>query len=739
MFGNWLIYRRLPWILAADPRDCGASVFASLARFHGHHVTLEEARGLVGTDRDGTTLAGLRDGGRAIGLEAHPAHATYEALGEIPLPAIVHLKHSEGHYLVLYRWTPAGVVVLDPNHGVRRLRRTEFEAVWSGYLVVYRPTPALTAKAPSFHPRGRFLGLVGQHKPALLVALVAALVATSLGWLATFFLQVLFDRILPNRDERLLVALGTGLVLVSGIQAGLQFGRLWLAAIVGRHMHQDYGARYIRHLMRLPMKVFDARCVPGLVMRITQAEQIQLAATESGVLLVADVAMFVATLGIICVYDPVAALIAAAAAPLILIATVVLNERVQATQLAAMVRQEEFGSQMVDTFDALRTIKIFSAEGRYQRALEARLDALTRARRENRVAMALPIAWSWLATSLVTAAILWYGSHAVLTGRMTAGDLLVLFGMMAFYLTPVQRFPATVLLIRAALLGVERLEEIGALPEEAGRTTDPTSLPVVRGRIEFDRVSFGYKRHRPVLKDVSFAIEAGETVAVVGETGSGKTTLANLIAGFYLPTAGEVRIDGVGTQRIEPEHLRRSISAVFQDAKLLQQSVAENITLLAEAPLEDVVRVARLANADDFIAGLYNGYDAQVARFGENFSAGQAQRIALARALLKDAPILLLDEATSNLDGATEQGILRALEENRRGRTTVVIAHRLGTVVNADRIVVMADGEVVETGTHAELWARGGRYFELFRAQVGLPVPPVVGVGESVLATGRVA
>src|SRR5262249_50690514 len=167
-------------------------------------------------------------------------------------------------------------------------------------------------------------------------------------------------------------------------------------------------------------QIFDARCVPGLVMRITQAEQIQLAATESGVLLVADVGMFLATLGIICLYDPVAALIAAAAAPLILIATVVLNERVQATQLAAMVRQEEFGAQMVDTFDALRTIKIFSAEGRYQQQLQTRLDALTRARRENRIAMALPTAWSWLVTSLVTAAILWYGSDRVLTRRVTA-------------------------------------------------------------------------------------------------------------------------------------------------------------------------------------------------------------------------------------------------------------------------------------------------------------------------------
>ncbi len=720
MLSSWLTSRRLPWVLAAEPRDCGAAVFASLARYHRHHLSLEEARALVATDRDGTSLAGLRDGGRAIGLDARPAHATYEALGQVALPAIVHLNQQEGHYLVLHKWTPTAVIVLDPNCGMRRLRRAEFENLWSGYLVEYRPTAALRPRSPSFRRGPHLLRLAWQDKRALLIAVLAALVATSLGWTATFFLEVLVDHILPNQDTGLLVVLGLGLMLVSGLQAGLQYGRLWLAARVGRRVHRDYGARFISHLFRLPMAVFDGRCVQGLALRITQAEQIQLGITESGLLAVADAVMFLAALGVVFAYDPVAALIAGAVAPLILLGTLALNERVRATQLAAIVRAEEFGAQMGDTFDELRTVKIFSAERRYQAALEAKLEAVTAARRDDRMATALPTAWSWLATSLVMAGILWYGSHRVLSGHMTAGDLLVLFGMIAFYLTPVQRFPATVLAIRGALIGLERLEEIVALPPEEARTVSPIPLSFVRGHIEFDRVTFAYTRHRPVLKNVSFTIEPGETVAIVGETGSGKTTLANLIAGFYLPTAGDVRIDGVSTRHLEPEALRRSISAVFQGSRLLQQSVRDNITMLSDAPMAEVEAAARLANADGFISELFNGYEAQAARGGENFSSGQAQRIALARALLKASPILLLDEATSNLDGATEQGILQALEATRHGRTTVVIAHRLGTIRNADRILVMDSGEIVEAGTHEELWLRRGRYYELFRSQVGV-------------------
>lgn len=718
MLAKWLVYRRLPWVCVLEPRDCGASVFASIAGYYQHHISLEQARNLVGTDRDGTTLAGLRDGGRAIGLDARPAHAIYEALEHVPLPAVAHLNGREGHYVVIYRWSPKDVVVLDPNRGVLKMDRAKFESLWSGYLVEYRATPQLQPREPDVRPLARFVQLMLEHKGILLVALLFSLIATSLGLLASFFLQTLVDRILPNRETQLLVALGFGLILVSTFQAGLQLGRLWLCALIGRRIHVRYGLRYIQQLLRLPMKVFDARCVAGLVMRINQTDTIQLAITESMVGLVSDGVMFLAALAVIMIYDPLAALIAFCAVPLILLITLLLNHRVYTSQLAAMVRGEEFSAHMVDTFDGVRTIKVFSAEDRYQHLLSTKLDLLAEARYKNRTDLALPTAWSLFATSLVTAGLLWYASSRVLSGHITVGEMLVLFGMVSFYLIPVQRFPATVLNIRGALIGIARLEEINLLPGEATRTSDPVALPEVRGQIAFDQVSFAYKRHHPILKEVSFTINPGETIAIVGETGSGKTSLANLIAGFYLPTEGEVYIDGVSTRQLQPAELRRSISAVFQNARLLQQSLRENITLMDDVPMEAVYRAAQVAHADDFIDALINRYETQVARGGDNFSSGQAQRIAIARALLKKAPILILDEATSNLDGATEQGVLQALEDQRASRTTILIAHRLSTVLRADRIFVMDQGQIVESGTHEELLQKRNHYYRLFRWQV---------------------
>lgn len=716
MFFKWHTYRKLPWVRVADAHDCGASAFASIASFYKHHLTLEQARGLVSTDRDGTTLLGLRNGGRAIGLEGRPAHAIYDALKHVRLPAIAHLEDRGGHYVVLHQWTENSVVILDPNCGLRRMSRKEFESQWSGYVVEYKPTEEFKPKPSDFRVVSSFRSLVLPYRWAILFSLVAGLLATPLGWAFSFFLQILIDRVIPRSEVGMLLPLGGALVLVSFVQALLFLLRSRVAARIGYYLNDMYGERFLNHLISLPVRVFDNRCVAGLAMRIYQIEIVQNSISEVLVTIVSDIVMLCVALGIIFYHDPTAALIALSAIPVILLVMFLLNEKAYDTQLNTMLRADELASQMVGFFDGLRTVKVYQAENRYRDVLVNKLREMTKARYDSRLAMITPTVWSMLITSIVIAVMLWYGSARVIAGTLTIGQLIVIFGLVAFYLNPAQRLPSLVLSLRGATVALQRIEEILSLPSEQMAFRQSRELASVEGRVEFNQVSFGYKPQRLVLKNVSFRVEPGETVAIVGETGSGKSSLANLIAGFYLPNKGEVLIDGVSTREIGPEGLRKHMAAVFQGQSLFQQSVVDNITMMADAPPDAVEEAVRMANAS-FIQTLHRGYFTQVARGGDNFSAGQAQRIALARALLKDAPILILDEATSSLDGATEEGVLQALEETRNNRTTIVIAHRLSTVRHADKILVLHQGELVEQGTHDEMILNNGYYARLFGGQ----------------------
>ena len=716
MISKWKTYRKIPWVRVADSHDCGASAFASIAAFHKHHLSLEQARILVGTDRDGTTLAGLRNGGRAIGLESRPAQATYDALGRVALPAIAHLEDRGGHYVVLYRWAADSVVIIDPNSGLRRLSRKEFESQWSSYIVEYKPTPELRPRPSDFRVGRAFGSLVGPYRRAILLSLLAGLVATSLGWAFSFALQILIDRIIPRGAASMLLPLGGALVVISAMQAVLFLVRSRVLARVGYHLHSTYGERYLSHLMSLPIRVFDNRCVAGLTMRLYQVEIIQNSISEVLVTIVSDVIMLAVALGIIFYHDPTAGAIALSAIPLLLTTMFLLNERAYETQLNALLRADDLAGHMVGFFDGLRTIKIHQAEGRYRQILIDKLHDMTRARYESRCALIAPTVCGMLITSVVIAVMLWHGSSRVMAGTLTAGQLIVIFGLVAFYLNPAQRLPSLLLSLRGATVAMHRIEEILSLPNQVDGAQQWRTLDAAEGRVEFREVSFGYKPHRTVLRDLSFTIEPGQTVAVVGETGSGKSSLANLIVGFYLPTRGDVLIDGVSTRELAPDSLRKHVSAVFQGQRLFQQAILDNITMASEAEADEVERVVQMANAS-FIETLHKGYQTQVARGGDNFSGGQTQRIALACALLKKAPILILDEATSSLDGATEQGILQALEESRHSRTTIVIAHRLSTVRNADKILVLHNGRLVEQGTHQEMIRSGGHYTRLFGGQ----------------------
>jgi ATP-binding cassette, subfamily B, bacterial len=375
-------------------------------------------------------------------------------------------------------------------------------------------------------------------------------------------------------------------------------------------------------------------------------------------------------------------------------------------------------SHVHQTLTGVSVVQAFAREEEEQRRFQQYASVAIRAHQRSALVGNLYGLWSGLLTTLGTAAIMWVAATRVLDGRLSIGTTLVFLS----YLVSLQRqlvaFASMYTTMQSAGASIDRVMEVFDADERVPERPDAAALPAVRGDIVFDDVVFRYRPDKAVLRGVSLTIAAGETVAIVGETGAGKSTLASLIPRFFDPDAGRILIDGHDVSTVTLESVRGQVAVVLQESVLFPTSVAENIEFgRPGATRSEIESASRAANAHEFIARLPEGYDTVIGERGATLSGGERQRIALARAFLKDAPILILDEPTSALDAETEHGIMQALERLMRGRTTLIIAHRLSTIRQATRIVVLEAGQIVALGTHAQLLAKEGPYRRLYRLQ----------------------
>jgi len=314
--------------------------------------------------------------------------------------------------------------------------------------------------------------------------------------------------------------------------------------------------------------------------------------------------------------------------------------------------------------------------------------------------------------------VLWYGARLVLAGTLTSGELLVFLLYLAKMYQPIRALSKMTDTISRASVGWERVREVLENETQVRDLPGSKRAPHFKGKIEFDRVNFSYDRGETVLRDLSLKIEPGQLAALVGPTGAGKTTIVSLLPRFYDLTSGEIRIDGTDIRRFKIKSLREQISFVLQETLLFRATVWQNIAYgKPEASRKEIIRAAKLANADEFIERMPEGYDTMIGERGMTLSGGQRQRITIARAIIRNSPILILDEPSAGLDAESEKLVFDALGNLMEGKTSIVIAHRLATVIRADVIFVIDDGKVVDQGTHKELLARGGLYSRLYELQ----------------------
>ncbi len=575
------------------------------------------------------------------------------------------------------------------------------------------------------------------YKGPLLLALAAMLVETAASLADPWPLKIVLDSIIGHHPlPHFLAPLhdifgrhkgGTigvaalAVVVIALVDAIASYFDSYLTTSVGQYLAHDLRRKVYHHLQRLSLSYYDHHKLGNILSTITDdIDNVQAFFSASVLSIAVDAATIVGMFAVMMYLDWKFTLIAMAVTPFLFLFVLRFTRLVKQSTKQVRAKQSEIVSTVEESLGAIRVIQAF-AQGELEEAkLAKRSEESVQAALQARRVKALLSPVMDVVAAIGTALVLWYGASLVLGNEMTAGSLVVFLLYLGKMFKPMQDLAKMTNSASKAAVGMDRIQEIldsdTLLPESA--SAKPAHA--LAGHVAFDHVAFGYDKDKLILHDVHFEVPAGKMGAIVGPTGEGKSTLINLIPRLYDPAKGSVKIDGKDLREFTLKSLRDQISYVQQETVLFDEPLWKNIAYgKPDATREEIVEAAKLANAHEFIEKLPKGYDTLVGERGAALSGGQRQRIGIARAVIRNSPILILDEATSGLDAHSEALIVEALDRLMKGKTSIVIAHRLGTIKQADRIVVLKGGRVAEQGTHDELVAKGGEYAELYRLQFG--------------------
>jgi len=525
-------------------------------------------------------------------------------------------------------------------------------------------------------------------------------------------------RTLRRPDMRgLAAAAGLFLAALVGVYA-LTFAQINLHAFLGQAVMKEIRTRLFDHTLRLSLRFLDRNPVGRLVSRITNdVETINELFTEVMPRLVHDVFMMAGVMIALFLMSARLGVVALLTLPPALLLTAIFRSRARGAFRAVRTAVSRINAFLSEHISGMRVVQLFVQEARSLEEFRERNNGLLKANLREMYVFAVfrPMVDLLAATSL--AVVLYFGGRFLLAETVTLGVLIAFLSLIRMFYQPVMDLSEQYNVLQSAMAGAERVFQLLDTGDAIPQPARPAALERARGAIEFDRVSFAYKEQEPVLRELSFSVKPGETVAIVGTTGAGKTTIASLLTRMWDVQSGTIRLDGIDIRDLPTDVLRKRVQAVLQDVFLFSGTILDNIRLGDDIPIEQVERAVRLVRADTFIGRLPRGMDTPLHERASNLSVGQRQLLSFARVLAHGPDVLILDEATGNIDTETERLIQEALQELLKGRTSLVIAHRLSTIRRADRILVLHRGRVAEDGTHGELIERKGLYFNLYRMQ----------------------
>lgn len=717
---------RYTYVKQHDATDCAAACLAMVCLHYKKETTITRLRDMMGTDLKGTNMLGLDKCAAALGFVTQAIRVDKEGfLSKYTLPAIANVITKEGmtHFVVIFKITKKYVILGDPAKDLMRIEIDEFYKTFTGAMLILKPDSKFeTGKLKGEKIFHRYIALLRPQKKLFVYGIVSSLLITVLGIVSSLFNNILFDEILPYKQQNVLKLVVIVFLGINISQVAVSFVRQWMMMHLSIKIDIPLMLGYFKHIYKLPMKFFATRKTGDITTRFSDAFTIKDVFTNIALTLILDIGMALITGVILFNMNSTLFAIIVFMTIISIILVFIFKQPYKKINEEQMQQSAVLNSQIIEGLRAVETIKGNANE-------EVELDNI-----EKEYIRSLRIGYkegmlsnvqgiiSNLISTVGNLVLMYFGIMQVIDGKITLGSFMAFNTLAGYFMDPVSNLVSLQLSLQEANISMKRFSEILDYDEEQPETEQNMyqDIESVEGDIEVKHITFRYGNRKPAINDVSFTIPKGKKVALVGASGSGKTTIAKLLLKYYEPENGMITIDGVDISEISNKSLRRAISYVPQTIELFSKSIYDNIRVSRmSATLEEVKEAAKAADAHDFIRKLPMQYYTFLEEAGNGLSGGEKQRIALARAFLKKNEFYILDESTSNLDFATENIIFDMIYNKLKKKSMLIVAHRLATVKNCDVIIVMDEGSIVEQGSHDELLALKGRYYQLWEMQQG--------------------